>query len=88
MTYLKIEKIDNYMITNLIWYGSKRRMETKLGRRKTQSILETYDVDAPRLTTLETFNKPINDYFKAKKAEITNPKNISLVHKYLVFLPS
>ena len=49
--------------------------------------MESYDVDAPRLTTLETFNKPINDYFKSKKEEITNPRNISLVHKAFGFLP-
>jgi len=50
-------------------------------------FLKTYDETAPRLTTVENFNKPLNDFFKAKKREITSPGNISLVHKAFGFLP-
>jgi hypothetical protein len=67
--------------------AAKEEWKQNWAEERHNQFLETYDVDAPRLTTLETFNKPINDYFKAKKEEITNPKNISLVHKAFGFLP-
>jgi len=50
-------------------------------------FLKTYDEKAPRITTVENFNKPLNDFFKAKQREIANPSNISLVHKAFGFLP-
>ena len=52
-----------------------------------KEFLNTYDEKAPRLTTVENFNKPLNDFFKAKQREIANPSNISLVHKAFGFLP-
>ena len=67
--------------------AAKEKWKQNWAEERHNQFLETYDVDATRLTTLETFNKPINDYFKAKKEEITNPKNISLVHKAFGFLP-
>ena len=67
--------------------AAKEEWKQNWAEERHNQFLETYDVDAPRLTTLETFNKPINDYFKARKEEITNPKNISLVHKAFGFLP-
>jgi len=50
-------------------------------------FLKTYDETAPRLTTVENFNKPLNDFFKAKQREISSPSNISLIHKAFGFLP-
>lgn len=40
-----------------------------------------------RLTTIEQFNKPLNDYFKAQQKEYTKPENLSLVHQAFSFMP-
>ena len=49
--------------------------ETDLDRRYTEL--------SPDVKTIEEFSKPTNDYFAAKKADILNPQNTSLVHKGL-----
>jgi len=66
---------------------AKEEWKQNWAKERHNQFLESYNVDAPRLSTQETFNKPINDYFKAKKEEISNPKNVSLVHKAFGFLP-
>ena len=67
--------------------SAKEEWKNDWSNERHNQFLESYNVDAPRLTTQETFNKPINDYFKAKKEEISNPRNVSLVHKAFGFLP-
>lgn len=42
-----------------------------------------YKTLSPDIKTIEEFSKPTNDYFAAKKADILNPQNTSLVHKGL-----
>ena len=54
------------------WAASK---ENDLDRR--------YKTLSPDIKTIEEFSKPTNDYFAAKKADILNPQNTSLVHKGL-----
>ena len=54
------------------WAASK---ENDLDRR--------YKTLSPDVKTIEEFSKPTNDYFAAKKADILNPQNTSLVHKGL-----
>jgi len=63
--------------------SAKEAWKSDWSKNKHNQFLETYDADAPRLTTIENFNKPINDYFKAKKENIASPQNISLVHNVL-----
>jgi len=63
--------------------SAKEAWKSDWSKNKHKQFLETYDVNAPRLTTIENFNKPINDYFKAKKENIASPQNISLVHNVL-----
>ena len=63
--------------------STKEAWKSKWSKNKHNQFLETYNTDAPRLTTKENFNKPINDYFKAKKENIASPQNISLVHNVL-----
>ena len=67
--------------------SAKEEWKNDWSNERHNQFLESYNVDAPRLTTQETFNKPINDYFKAKKEEISNPRNVSLIHKAFGFLP-
>lgn len=67
--------------------SAKEEWKNDWANERHNQFLESYNVDAPRLTTEETFNKPINDYFKAKKEEISNSRNVSLIHKAFGFLP-
>lgn len=67
--------------------SAKEEWKNDWSNERHNQFLESYDADAPRLTTQEAFNKPINDYFKYKKEEILNPRNVSLVHKAFGFLP-
>ena len=66
---------------------AKEEWKEKWAEERYNQFLQTYDLTAPRITTEAEFNKPINDYFKAKREEITNPRNVSLVHKAFGFLP-
>ena len=48
----------------------------------------TKEAKAPaRLTTIEQFNKPLNDYLKAQQKAHTTPENLSLVHQSFSFMP-
>ena len=67
--------------------AAKEEWKQNWAEERHNQFLETYDATAPRITTKAEFNKPINDYFKARKEEITNPRNVSLVHKAFGFLP-
>jgi len=67
--------------------AAKEEWKQNWAEERHNQFLETYDAKAPRITTQAEFNKPINDYFKARKEEITNPRNVSLVHKAFGFLP-
>lgn len=67
--------------------AAKEKWKQNWAEERHNQFLETYDATAPRITTKAEFNKPINDYFKARKEEITNPRNVSLVHKAFGFLP-
>lgn len=67
--------------------SAKEEWKQNWAEERHNQFLETYDAKAPRITTQAEFNKPINDYFKARKEEITNPRNVSLVHKAFGFLP-
>jgi len=67
--------------------SAKEEWKQNWAEERHNQFLETYDAKAPRITTQAEFNKPINDYFKSKKEEITNPRNVSLVHKAFGFLP-
>lgn len=67
--------------------AAKEEWKNDWSNERHNQFLAGYDVDSPRITTEEAFNKPINDYFKARKEEILNPKNTSTVHKFFSFLP-
>jgi hypothetical protein len=67
--------------------AAKEEWKQNWSEEKHNQFLETYDATAPRLKTKAEFNKPINDYFKSRREEITNPRNVSLVHKAFSFLP-
>jgi hypothetical protein len=67
--------------------AAKEEWKQNWSEERHNQFLETYDATAPRLKTKAEFNKPINDYFKSRREEITNPRNVSLVHKAFSFLP-
>lgn len=67
--------------------AAKEKWKQNWAEERHNQFLETYDTKAPRITTQVEFNKPINDYFNSRKEEITNPRNVSLVHKAFGFLP-
>lgn len=67
--------------------AAKEEWKQNWAEERHNQFLKTYDATAPRITTKAEFNKPINNYFKSKKEEITNPRNVSLVHKAFGFLP-
>lgn len=67
--------------------AAKEEWKQNWAEERHNQFLETYDATAPRLKTKVEFNKPINDYFKSRREEITNPRNVSLVHKAFSFLP-
>jgi len=67
--------------------AAKEKWKQNWAEERHNQFLETYDTKAPRITTQAEFNKPINDYFSSRKEEITNPRNVSLVHKAFGFLP-
>lgn len=67
--------------------AAKEKWKQNWAEERHNQFLETYDTKAPRITTQAEFNKPINDYFNSRKEEITNPRNVSLVHKAFGFLP-
>lgn len=66
---------------------AKEEWKQNWSEERHNQFLETYDATGPRLKTEAEFNKPINDYFKSRREEITNPRNVSLVHKAFGFLP-
>ena len=67
--------------------AAKEEWKQNWAEERHNQFLETYDAKAPRIITQAEFNKPINDYFKSRREEITNPRNVSLVHKAFGFLP-
>mgnify|MGYP003146399780 CR=1 FL=1 len=68
-------------------YAAKEKWKEDWSNEQYKIFLNSYDKSAPRLTTLENFQKDIQNYYKAKKDDIANPRNVSLVHKAFGWLP-
>jgi len=51
--------------------AAKEEWKQNWAEERHNQFLETYDATAPRLKTKAEFNKPINDYFKSRREEIT-----------------
>jgi hypothetical protein len=69
--------------SNISGTKQKREFIDNFSNAQYEEFKKVYSEDTPRLGSEEEYTKEALDYIKAKRREITSPRNVSLVHKGL-----